>query len=73
MRLDRLKRRAAAKVFLHLFSVMTNVSHQMAFNHMDWGEDIFTPKERAYLEKLKLRIHDDGEMCRKFGQRLSGR
>lgn len=71
-KVQRYKRKAAAKVFFHLFSVMTNVMFQMQFNHLEWGDDVFTDKEKAYIDKLKTRINQDAEACRQLGQRLKG-
>ena len=69
-KVQRYKRKAAGKVFLHLFAVMSNCMFQMGFNHLEWGDDLFTPKEKVYIEKLKLRVHADAEICRALGQRL---
>lgn len=59
-------------MFLHLFSVMSNVSFQMAFNHLEWGEDVFTPSEKRYIDQLKSRIHTDAELCRRLALKLQG-
>lgn len=69
-KLQRYKRKAAGKVFLHLFAVLSNVSFQMMFNHLEWGDDLFTEGEKRYLKVLRGRINADAESCRKLGQRL---
>jgi hypothetical protein len=69
-RMRRYKRKAASKVFLFLFSALGNLSFQLTFNHLEWGEDIFTPKEQELIAKLRLRLHQEGEVCRQMGQRL---
>ena len=68
--MKRYKRKAAGKVFFFAFNVLSNVIHQLTFNHMEWGEDIFSEKEQELIARLKLRLHQEGELCRQMGQRL---
>jgi hypothetical protein len=64
------KRKAAGKVFLFVFSSLTNLSFQLTFNHLDWGDDLFTPREKELVGRLRERLHSEGELCRQIGQRL---
>jgi hypothetical protein len=66
----RYQRKAAGKVFLFTFAAMSNLHSQLTFNHLEWGEDIFTERERLLIDKLRIRLHTDGELCRQMGQRL---
>jgi hypothetical protein len=72
MKLNRQKRKAASKVLLASFGILNTVANSTLalWPHPDWDET-FTDKERAYLEKIRLRVHDDGEAVRKLAHRLS--
>ena len=63
------RRRAAARVYFAAFGMLnTIVNHLLSFGE-EWG-DTFTPEERAYMRSLNKRLHDNGELCRKFAWRL---
>jgi hypothetical protein len=66
----RYKRKAAGKVFMFVFAALSNLHYQLIFNHMDWGEDIFTPKEKEVIERLKERLNAEADLCRRIGHRL---
>lgn len=72
MKLNRQKRKAASKVLLAAFGILNTVANSTLalWPNEAWSET-FTDKERAYLEKVRLRVHDDGEMVRKLAHRLS--
>lgn len=77
MKVSTAKRKAAGTVFLTAFGVMNSVSHMLTFNHLDWetsvvGDQrpIFTDAEQEHINKLKARLHQDGEALRKMGWRL---
>lgn len=76
-RLNRMKRKAAAKVFYFVFSQLGNLAHQLTFSHLEheWDAetDLFTEKERLYVRKLQKRLHEDSQMCLHFAWRLDGR
>jgi hypothetical protein len=65
------KRKAAGKVFLFVFASMSNLHFQLTFNHLEWGEDIFSLRERELIGRLRERMHAEAELCRQIGQRLS--
>ena len=72
LKLNRTKRRAAAKALFVGFSTCQWVANQtLVFNHLEWGDDLLLPNEKEYLEKIRRRIHDDGEALRKLGAKLS--
>ena len=72
MTVQRFKRKAAAKVFYFMFFQLNTVSSQLQFNHLEWGE-VFTPKEKELIERLRGRLYNDAELCRQMGHRLRGR
>lgn len=66
------RRRAAARVYFAAFGMLnTVVNHLLSFDEANdgWAET-FTPEERAYMRNLNKRLHDNGELCRKFAWRL---
>jgi hypothetical protein len=74
MKINRLKRKAAAKVFFFAFEQLNSVNYLLHFNHLEWdlveGDDLFTPKEKELIKNCKARLHGEAELCRLMGQRL---
>jgi hypothetical protein len=68
--LRKYKRKAAGKVFLFTFAALVNLHYQLQFNHLEWGEDVLTPKEKELVERLRTRLSKEAELCRQMGQRL---
>lgn len=71
-KLSRAKRKAVARVLLAGFSMCNTVANSvMVFNKLEWGDDVFTQKEKRYLEQVRKRIHNDGELLRKLAWKMS--
>lgn len=65
------RRMAASASFFTAFHLLNTIANStLVFNRLDWGEDLFTEGEKRYVEQLRRRIHDNGEICRKLGHRL---
>lgn len=45
-------------------------NYMLTFNHLEWGDDLLTEQEKKYLETIRLRIHNNGELVRKLGHSL---
>lgn len=76
MKLDRYRRKAAAKVFYFVSQQVHYASFSLGFNHMEheWGGDtLFTEKEQAYVKQLKTRLHELSHLCLQFAWRLDGK
>jgi hypothetical protein len=72
MKLNRAKRKAASKVLLAAFGILNTVANStLALWPSEAWSETFTEKERAYLERIRIRVHDDGELVRKLAHRLS--
>lgn len=74
MELKRYKRKAAAKVLLLAFGQLNTISNSVLIfgkTENEWGDGVFTDKEREYLDRVRTRLHDDGEALRKLAWRLS--
>jgi hypothetical protein len=74
VKLNRLKRKAASKVFFFVFAMLNNLCYQLHFSHLEWDlvdrDDLFSEKEQDIIDRMIKRLHNEAELCRRIGQRL---
>ena len=69
VKLNRAQRKVIGRTLLYGFSVLEGVKHMLHYDPSLYGQ-VWTPKEKEYVEKLQKRLDDDAEAMRKLAWRL---